>query len=380
MPIIGIIRIMPMDVIYIASNNLFELDKAVVSFEATNEVKSILMLMADKERYDSNEVSSVLIKTSKPLIGGVFPELIFKGERKASGTILIPLKFKINTQLFNLNESTDYCFEQLANIKMDSLDSSSSLFVFADALNSNKDSFIEILFNYFGINPTYIGGGAGSLSFKPFQCIIDNHGMHSDAAVIGWVNKSVALGVAHGWQSISEPCKVTKANSNVIETINWKPAFEVYKEIVEKHSGKTFTNDNFFDIAKSYPLGITKIDAEMVVRDPFMVSNNSLYVVDVIKEGEYVNILHGDIDSLLNGALKARQIAFSKLEDSMNEKSIFCIDCISRVLFMQDSFNKELEVFGDGVEVNGILSIGEIANSEDSYLEIYNKTIVVGIW
>ncbi|MDA3890189.1 MAG: FIST C-terminal domain-containing protein [Salinivirgaceae bacterium] len=369
-----------MDVIYIASNNLFELDKAVVSFEATNEVKSILMLMADKERYDSNEVSSVLIKTSKPLIGGVFPELIFKGERKASGTILIPLKFKINTQLFNLNESTDYCFEQLANIKMDSLDSSSSLFVFADALNSNKDSFIEILFNYFGINPTYIGGGAGSLSFKPFQCIIDNHGMHSDAAVIGWVNKSVALGVAHGWQSISEPCKVTKANSNVIETINWKPAFEVYKEIVEKHSGKTFTNDNFFDIAKSYPLGITKIDAEMVVRDPFMVSNNSLYVVDVIKEGEYVNILHGDIDSLLNGALKARQIAFSKLEDSMNEKSIFCIDCISRVLFMQDSFNKELEVFGDGVEVNGILSIGEIANSEDSYLEIYNKTIVVGIW
>jgi len=141
-----------------------------------------------------------------------------------------------------------------------------------------------------------------------------------------------------------------------------------------------FTADNFFQIAKSYPLGITKIDAEMVVRDPFKVTDNILHMVDVINEGEYIVILHGNMDSLLAGASKAKEIAFEKAEDSMDQRSVFCIDCISRVLYMQNDFKKELEIIGKNVTVTGILTMGEIANSEESFLEIYNKTIVLGIW
>lgn len=86
------------------------------------------------------------------------------------------------------------------------------------------------------------------------------------------------------------------------------------------------------------------------------------------------------MDALLAGAAKAKKIAFSKREDSMDHHSIFCIDCISRALYMQNDFNKELEVIGANVNLSGILTIGEIANSEESFLEIYNKTVVIGIW
>jgi len=365
---------------YIDSGNLKLLEQSLNEFQKDEAVKSVIFLMAAKDAYSKKDIDPLLQNFSKPTIGGIFPELISNSTRKDTGVLLFPLDFELHTQLFDLNDNTDDLVQKLESSQKKSLEPSSTLFVFIDALSINKELFIEVLFNFFGLNPDYIGGGAGSLEFKPMNCIISNKGMVSNAAIIGWAHKKLAVGVAHGWEPVSAPLKVTKANRNELISINWKPAFEAYKEIVEPHSGMYFKNDNFFDIAKSYPLGIAKIDAEMVVRDPFAVKENALILVDKISEGEYVEVLNGNMNSLLDGASKAREIAFSKLEKNMNQNCVFCIDCISRVLYMQEDFNKELQAISKGSNVNGILSIGEIANSGESFLEIYNKTIVIALW
>jgi len=366
--------------IYIAAQETSSLENHLSELEVDSHVKSVLFLMAYEDHLPNELLSPLLAHIKKPLIGGVFPELIFEGERKNSGVLLLPLSFELKTQVFDLSGNSEDYFNQLERVQVDSMNPSSSLFVFADALSQSKGMFIETLFNFFGINPTYIGGGAGSLRFEPFPCIISNQGMHENAAVIGWGNKKITLGVAHGWYAISEGLKVTEANKNQLESINWKPAFEVYKEIVEAHSGMRFNSENFYDIAKSYPLGIEKIDAESVVRDPFMVTNNTIHFIDSISEGEYVKVLHGDIASLLEGASKAKELAKSKLKEGMDCETSFCIDCISRVLFMKETYKKELEAVAPNKKVSGVLTIGEIANAGESFLEIYNKTIVLGIW
>ena len=51
------------------------------------------------------------------------------------------------------------------------------------------------------------------------------------------------------------PFIATKTNANIVEEINWKPAFEVYRELVEADSGASFDSQDFFDIAKDTPLG-----------------------------------------------------------------------------------------------------------------------------
>jgi hypothetical protein len=365
---------------YISEKDRTKLDKCLNQLNEEKETKAILFLMADADHYSESELTPLLNSCSKSIIGGIFPELIFEGERKEKGVLLLPLSFELKSQVFDLSKDVDIYQKQLEEVQKDSMNPLSSLFVFVDSLAQRKSQFIETLFNFFGVNTTYIGGGAGSLSFEKGACIISNQGFHANSAVIGWGNQKMTLGVAHGWHSFSDVLKVTGTENNIVKTLNWRPAFEVYKETVDSHSNIKLTIDNFSKIAKSYPLGIEKLDAEMVVRDPFMSCVNGLHFVDAIQEGEYVKVLNGNLDSLIKGAEMAKGLALSKLDKNMDQNSLFCIDCISRVLFMRDSYSKELEVISKDKNVSGVLTIGEIANEGDSFLEIYNKTIVLGIW
>ncbi|MDV7188424.1 FIST N-terminal domain-containing protein [Lutibacter sp. TH_r2] len=369
-----------MDELYLLnSDNIDKLHKSLNRFERDKTVKSVLLFMADTDKFSDTLLEPILQKFSKPIIGGVFPELIFKGKRKKTGTLIIPLEFKLNTQIIKLSDSQDSILKQLEEVQKHSTDTSSSLFVFFDALGKSKRLFIQSLFNFFGVNPTYIGAGAGSLNFESFPCIYNNSGIHKNVAVIGWAKKEVAIGVAHGWKPISKPLKATETFKNEVKSINWEPAFKVYKNIVEKHSKKTFNNFNFFEIAKSYPLGISKIEAEKVVRDPFKIVNNNIHFVSSIKQGEYIEVLHGNTNSLLKSAATAIDNSINNWQNKPIH-TVFCVDCISRALFMGNEFNKELEIIENKGLTSGILGIGEIANTGNSFLEIYNKTIVMAIW
>jgi hypothetical protein len=160
-------------------------------------------------------------------------------------------------------------------------------------------------------------------------------------------------------------------------SLNWKPAFDVYRANIFNHSGLAIGQDNFFDIAKSYPLGLVKLDDEMIIRDPYATENGMLHIVDEVPEGEYIQIVHGDMGSLLEGAKIAVEKS-NKYGDATFTQ--ICIDCISRVLFMQEDFKNELNIMNKNQAANGMLSIGEIANPGNTALELYNKTVVIAQW
>ena len=62
------------------------------------------------------------------------------------------------------------------------------------------------------------------------------------------------------------------------------------------------------------------------------------------------------------------------------DKTILAIDCISRVLFLGDYFFREIRAISRGdIPMIGALTLGEIANSGSDFMQIYNKTCVVGI-
>lgn len=355
--------------------NLTALASALTALQNDTQIEALLLFAADKNHTAPTDLSAVLQHNHKPLIGGIFPEIIAEGQRCDTGFVLIGLNHPLEVLSFD-SEQAQLDFTATFETAQQGAAEVESVFCFLNALWPQKQNFMNDLYDHFGPFVNYCGGGAGSLSFSSFACVFANQAVFEHGAVIGLMQKPMQVGVAHGWHSISEPIKVTETSGNTVVSLNWKPAFEVYKAEVEAHSKTEITTDNFFSIAKSYPLGLVRLDAEMIIRDPYGTENNSLLIVDEVPQGDYIRIMHGDMHSLLGGAEHALQQA----SNSTLSANKLCIDCISRVLFMEADFKEELGILNQDKAVNGVLSIGEIANPDHSSLELYNKTVVVAQW
>lgn len=357
--------------------NLEVLKNTFFNLKASKEVKGLLLFGCDLNKPSTREMEEILRLNNIPLIGGFFPEIIAEGKRKKEGFVLISLYDDLNVKVFQDTKEIENLKKQFKLWREAYALDIGSVFCFVNAFWAGKNSLMASLYDTLGPFVDYLGGGAGSLDFKSFPCVFANQQIVENGAVIGVMQKHVSLGVAHGWHPISQPIKVTETIGNTILSLNWEPAFLVYKELVNSHSNLEIREDNFFEIAKSYPLGLVKLDDEMIIRDPYAVFKQALQIVDEVPVGEYVRIMHGNMDSLLEGAKNAVEQAFRNQNDDYTQ---LCIDCISRVLFMQDDFSKELTFLNLKQETNGVLSIGEIANPVNAPLELFNKTVVVAQW
>jgi hypothetical protein len=346
------------------------LNNAIAILNADTDIQSAIIFITDQTVLSTSEINLSLANSTKSILGGIFPGIIHKGRHYEKGILTIGLPNKMTTTTISLSDLADMA-QKTENFYKNSDKTHNTLLVLVDAFAENKIDFIENLYNNFGISVNYLGGGAGSLSFERKPSVFNEKGIHENTAVLGLLDKIIKVGVSHGWTPISSPLKVTETERNIIKSINWQPALEVYKKLIKEHSGLLIDNENFFSIAKSYPFGMTKIQSNFVVRDPISCSENELIIVDEIPQGEFIYLLHGNKEQLLKGALEARNNGVSDISNS-----IFCIDCISRVLYLGKDFEEEIETIDKNKKIFGALSIGEIANSGNS-LEIYNKTVVV---
>jgi hypothetical protein len=348
---------------------------------ADNTVKGLLILACDANGFTPENIDETLQAISVPVMGGVFPELINGQEKLTKGVIIAGLTTAPHVQTIPGLSDENVDFDDLIDEKFPEIGSAKTIFVLVDGLSTRIAALIDSLFNIFGLELNYVGGGAGSLSFVQKPCIFTNEGLIQDSAQLALAEIESGIGVSHGWQTISGPFKVTEVKRNIIHSLDWKPAFDVYRPVVEEASGQTFTGDNFFDIAKGYPFGINKIGAEKIVRDPISVTEEgALVCVGEVPEGTVVDILAGDKDSLISAAGSAMQQGKASFKGESGGQFALFIDCISRVLFLEDDFKMELAaVHDDNLPLIGALTLGEIANSGDDYLEFYNKTAVIAV-
>ena len=345
-----------------------------------SEVQSILVLACDANGFTPNAVDSFLTALPVPVFGGVFPAILHNDEKIDRGCIVAGLSSRAAIQVIGNLSDPEVNYEDLMD-DQNVPPGMETMLIFVDGFAKRISALIDSLFYVFALDFNYIGAGAGSLTFAEKPCLFTNQGLIQDSAVIALLGAASGVGVSHGWEDVDGPFQVTESDHNVIRTLDWKPAFDVYREVVERHSQSRFTCDNFHEIARSYPFGITRIGSERIVRDPLRVgSDKSLVCVGEVPQDFYVYVLTADTESLVNAAAKALTLSEQSFPAESARRTTLFIDCVTRALSLKEQFHRELRaVYREGVDLIGALTLGEIANSRSDYLEFYNKTSVVGM-
>ena len=344
-------------------------------------VRSLLVLAADANGFTPAQVDPILTALPLPVFGGIFPEILHGSEHLRTGTLVIGLPQPTQVEVIRGLSDDQADYEELIDDKLSDTPRSSTMFVFVDGFAKRIAALIESLFAVFGLELNYIGGGAGSLSFVQKPCLLTHRGLVLDCAVLALSGIHTGVGVNHGWIEVSGPYQVTRSRGNVIEELDRAPALDVYRTVVEARTGRPLTAEGFFELAKGFPFGISKLGEEKIVRDPIsMTADGSLVCVGEVPQGCFVHILEGDADTLVAAARKALALGKAAYAGPGEPQATLFIDCISRSLALGDDFGRELDAVADpSIPLVGALTLGEIANSGKDYLEFYNKTSVVGV-
>jgi len=346
-----------------------------------DNAKGILLFVGEETPFDYKQLQPILKKLDIVVWGCFFPEVIYNGSLYKQGVVGCAFQSPVSIEVikdmskFKANFSKDFVSKNTR-----------TLLIFTDVYADNIPLLIETLYEKYFKEMALVGGSAGRIINidQPSLFICDD--FFAGGAIIAAVEDFISVGVNHGWQPISEPAIANSVEKNILKLINFEPALEYYKRIVEQDAGIKLTADSFIDVAKSYPLGMLKYDGDIILRVPFSVGEeNSLLVAGEMPENFVLVVTKGYPDKLIAAAgtaVEQAKIAFeSKMKISPGKALI--IDCLARALFLEDRFNDELKIIankaGSDVFLFGFLSLGEIASTGDKYIELYYNTIVIGM-
>jgi hypothetical protein len=358
-----------------------ELSQAINNLSQSG-ANSLLILACDRDGWSKEQVDPLLHQCLLPVFGGIFPAVVVDSQLLERGTVVIGLRDSVETRIIENISDDPSKFSAVMNQNFSGV-SVNSMLVIVDGLAKNIESLVEELFIHQGSRANAMGGGAGSLDFIQKPVIFSNRGLLADAAVIAATSAGSFPGVKHGWEILDGPYLVTESEANCLSGINFQPAFNVYKESVEKHTELRFDQEDFFTIAKTYPLGIVSVDGELLVRDPLKMIDSTLICVGEVPQNSTFYLLKGLSDNLIRASGEAAMISrqYSQSHSTSLSHSALLFDCISRQLFLQDNYPLALKSVKNNLDSNtlllGALTLGEIANSSHGPIELLNKTTVV---
>ncbi len=346
-----------------------------------DNAKGILLFVAEETPFNYKKIQPFLKKLKTEVCGCVFPEVIYNGLRYKQGIVGCAFKAPVMVEVIkNLSKFNGKFSKNIISKNTE------SLLIFNDGWANNISLLIETLYEIREKEITFIGAGTGSITDMNRKSLFTCDDYFSGGAIIAAVDDFMAIGVEHGLQPIFEPFIATDVDKRILKTINWEPALEFFKNVVEKDSGIKLTKENFRELADSYTFGMLKYDNEIIPRCVIdMANEDSILLGSEVSVNSMMTIMKAYPDKLIEVAGLATEKAKTDFENKTKKfsKNALIIECITRTLFLSYRFEDQIKHIskkaGKDVLLFGVLSLGETASTGDKFIELYNKTLVVGM-
>jgi hypothetical protein len=350
----------------------------------------VLALLPEAEAGNLPVLQGACRDRGVPLVGGIFPALVTPEGFAQQGVWL--LRFDRMVPHFVLAEvGTDHAATAnlIADHTMAALNESlcsdgcPTLYLIFDALIQSMASMLEELYLRLADRVEYAGVAGGSETFERMPCVFDGDRV-VDHGVLGLLLPSnVTTVLEHGFAAPNKVMTATATAGNRIISIDWRPAFDVYREIVREECGIELTPQNFYQHAVRFPFGILRANGEVVVRIPVaMTDDGCVYCIGEVTGNAILFVLRAPIEDRDYCALRLA----TRLQGTHGplQSALLVFYCAGRRMQMGDDAMVELRKLGASAgsqTIAGALSLGEIGSTnEGGYPLFHNATLVSTPW
>ncbi len=324
------------------------------------------------------------------LAGGIFPALIRQEAFLSQGTWLLcfdqmPPHFLLTSVNATGNAASTVAAAAREGLKSCPAGASKpTLFMLFDGMVPNVASILDDIYFELSNRVEYGGVNAGSETFQPMPCLFDETALVSDGVLGLLLPGNMAPTLEHGFAQPERAMCATSTKGNRIAMIDWRPAFDVYQEIIKGQYGIDLRRDNFYEYAVHFPFGILRANGDVVVRIPVALSDDgSLHCVGEIPENAMLVLLQAPAAGA-HGCIARLADRLCGGHGTMQGMQLLTFYCAGRRLHLGANAEKELAELQAGTEADemgGALSLGEIGSTVRwGYPMFHNATLVCSPW
>ena len=249
-----------------------------------------------------------------------------------------------------------------------------------DPLAGNGEEATLLAASMLGDDVRLAGGAAGDdLAMTATQVALGSRAL-GDAVVVAvlFSKQPLGVGVCHGHEPLSPPLEVTRARGAVVQEINGRPAWQVWR---------AHTSDRVPDVNKEeegayllrYEAGLAAGSAYKIRAPLSRGPDDSISFACGIPQGTVIRITESEPERQVASAREAARRARGQL-GGHKPAGALVFDCICRNLILQTHFQRAVHGMTEelgGVPLAGFETYGEIALDAGDMSGFHNTTSVV---
>jgi hypothetical protein len=367
------------------------IEQKLAELQALHPKLGICALLPEAEKGKVTVLQAACAKLKVPLVGAIFPALVQDGHFLTGGVWLLCFKEMPHCALYE-NLPTDAveaerAAERMANDIRAQIDHvpDLTLFMLFDAMVPNVGTMLDNLYLHLANRVHYAGANAGSETFQPMPCLFDGERTVQNGVLLLLLTQHKGAILEHGYHTNPHTSYATSTSGNCISQIDWRPAFEVYQELVREHYGEEVTAENFYQYGVHFPFGIVRANHHVLVRIPVMLAaDGSLFCVGEVPANSVLTLLKAPTVRTVE-TLHNLTEGLKVLNGDVTDTELLLFYCAGRRLHLGIPMaTTELEAFAElthALQIAGALSLGEIGGSTvHGYPLFHNAILVASRW
>jgi len=376
---------------YLAKVEENALDQILVEWQARFPKMGICAFLPEAHKEDVAVLQAACAKRKVSLVGGIFPALLMQGQFHTDGVWL--LRFDV-MPFYALHENlpadvdgAEKKSKEIAEQVIAQLEGQgeATLFMLFDSMVPNIGSLLDETYLQLANRVHYAGANAGSETFQPMPCLFNSERLVSNGLLLVLLTNHKGAILEHGYHAPRKIVYATSTAGNCISQIDWRPAFDVYQELVLNQYGVQVTQENFYEHAVHFPFGIVRANHHVVVRIPVMLNDDgSLFCVGEVPANSVLTLLERpSVDT--QETMRVLVDGLQAMNGSSVGKELLLFYCAGRRMHLGiETATTELQEFDkrtSAAQVSGALSLGEIGGSTlHGYPLFHNATLVATRW